>query len=417
MILKIYRSFTYLAYPFIYFLLKKRLSIGKEDFRRIDERKGIYKKQRPDSRLIWLHGASVGECLSMMPLINYLVTLPNTKVMVTSGTVTSAELMAKRLPEGAFHQFIPVDLPTYTKKFVRHWHPDVALFFESDFWPNMLMDVHAANIPLILLNGRISDHSFKTWQRLPSFIRPMLRLFDFGLGQTQEDAKRMQQLGFQKTDCVGNLKFSAVPAPFDGSELSKMKNEIGDRFVWVAGSTHDNEEEQLADIHLQLQQLHKNMLTVIAPRHPNRAEEIEKMLISKGLTVHRRSLDQDTQADIYLADTIGEMGLIYRLSEYVFVGGSLIPFGGQNMLEPMRMGACTFIGPYAFNFKEIVARAKQKNALVEVPDKEGLAHALQACIEDPSHRAEIETNGQALANSETAVLNRVVDVLKPYLEG
>ena len=151
MILYIYRGLTYLSYPFVYFLLRKRLSYGKEDFRRLSERKGIYKTNRPDAKLIWLHGASVGECLSMMPLINYLVTLPNTKVLVTSGTVTSAELMKKRLPEGAMHQYVPVDLPSYTKKFVAHWHPDLALFFESDFWPNLMMDVHNAGIPLILL--------------------------------------------------------------------------------------------------------------------------------------------------------------------------------------------------------------------------------------------------------------------------
>ena len=416
MILKFYHYLTYLAYPFVCVLLRKRLAHGKEDFRRISERKGFYKTPRPDGKLIWLHGASVGECLSMMPLVNYLVSLPNTKVLITSGTVTSADLMKKRLPEGAFHQYIPVDLPTYTKRFVEYWHPDVGLFFESDFWPNILMSAHKANIPLILLNGRISDHSFKSWCRLPFFIKPMLQLFDFGLGQTQEDALRMQKLGFKKTDCVGNMKFAAVPAPFDGSELSKLKSEIGDRFVWVAGSTHDNEEEQIADIHLWLKEKHPNMLSVIAPRHPNRAEQITKMIEAKGLTCHKRSEGQDLNADIYLADTIGEMGLIYRLSKYVFVGGSLIPFGGQNMLEPMRIGACTFIGPYAFNFKEIVERAKSANALIEVKDKKDLADALEACVSDPDRCEQISSAGQALATSETAVLIRVVDVLKPYIE-
>ena len=416
MILKLYKGITYLAYPFVSLLLHRRLMRGKEDIRRISERKGFYTLPRPECRLIWLHGASVGECLSMMPLINYLVTLPNTKVMVTSGSVTSAELMKKRLPEGAFHQYVPVDLPTYTKRFVSYWHPDLALFFESDFWPNMLQYVHAAKIPMILLNGRISDHSFKSWKCVPFVIRPKLRLFDFGLGQTVEDSDRMKKLGFVKTDCVGNLKFAAVPAPFDGAELSKMKSEIGDRFVWVAGSTHDNEEEQIAEIHQKLQHLHPNMLTVIAPRHPDRAAEIEKMLTAKGLSVHCRSRQEDTKADVYLSDTIGEMGLVYRLSDYVFVGGSLIEFGGQNMLEPMRIGACTFVGPYAFNFREIVNRAKQQNALVVVHDKEDLADALINYTQDPDRAKYVAQNGQALANSETSVLSRVVEALKPYLE-
>ena len=417
MILNIYRGLTYLAYPFVYLLLRKRLARGKEDFYRIIERKGNYREKRPDGRLIWLHGASVGECLSMMPLVNYLVSLPNIKVLVTSGTVTSAELMKKRLPAGAIHQYVPVDLPTYTRKFIEHWHPDLGLFFESDFWPNLLMDAHKEGVPLILLNGRISDKSFKSWSRLPFFIRSLLKLFTFGFGQTQEDADRMKKLGFKDAQCVGNLKFAAVPAPFDLSELSRMKSEIGERFVWVAGSTHDNEEELVIEIHQSLQRLHPNMLTVIAPRHPNRADEIEKMIREKGLTVHRRSKQEDTKADVYLADTIGEMGLIYRLSHFVFVGGSLIPFGGQNMLEPMRIGACTFIGPYAFNFKEIVKKAADQGALIEVKDKFELLASLEATIENPQRASKIANAGQALANSETAVLQRVVAVLLPYIFG
>ncbi|MBO5997999.1 MAG: 3-deoxy-D-manno-octulosonic acid transferase [Alphaproteobacteria bacterium] len=416
MILSIYRFISYLAYPFVRVLLFVRKKKGKEDAVRGRERMGYYTKERPEGRLIWLHGASVGECLSMMPLVNYLVTLENTQVMVTSGTVTSANLMEKRLPKGAFHQYVPVDLPMYTTRFIKHFHPDLAFFFESDFWPNMLMDAHKAGIPMILLNGRISDKSFKAWQKALFFIQPLLNLFTFGLGQTREDAYRMEKLGFKKTDCVGNIKFAAIPAPYSEDEVKNLRAQIGARFVWLAGSTHDDEEMQAAEIHQKLAAKYSNLLTIIVPRHPERCDDLEQKMKALGLSVHRRSRNEDMNADIFLGDTIGEMGLFYRLSDFVFVGGSLVEFGGQNMLEPMRIGACTIIGPYAFNFKEIVQRAKDAGALLVVKDKDDLARALdelQTCPEEVKSMCQI---GRTFANSETAVLQRVIDVLTPYLE-
>ena len=240
--------------------------------------------------------------------------------------------------------------------------------------------------------------------------------FTFGLGQTQEDANRMKNLGFQKVDCVGNIKFSAVPAPFNEDELKKLKSQIKRRFVWVAGSTHEDEEMQALEVHQELSKKYKGLLTIIVPRHPERCDELEEKIKQKGFVVHRRSRRQDMNADIFLGDTIGEMGLFYRLSHLVFVGGSLIKFGGQNMLEPMRLGACTLIGPHTFNFKEIVAKAKKQKALIEVQDKKELAKALIDLNENPEKAKQISQEGKALANSEASVLERVVDVLKPYLE-
>ena len=416
MILSTYRFFTCLSYPFVGILLNKRRKKGKEDLLRGGERKGIYTKKRPSGRLIWLHGASVGECLSMMPLVNYLVTLPNTEVMVTSGTVTSANLMQKRLPKGAFHQYIPVDLPRYTKRFINHFRPDIAFFCESDFWPNILIDAHKANIPMILLNGRISDKSYKSWKRASFFIKPLLKKFTFGLGQTLEDAKRMKELGFNRTDCVGNIKFSAVPTPFNEDELKRLKSQIKGRFVWVVGSTHDDEEMQAIEVHQALSQKYKGLLTVIVPRHPERCDELEEKIKQRGLVVHRRSRHENMKADVFLGDTIGEMGLFYRLSDFVFVGGSLVEFGGQNMLEPMRIGACTIVGPHTFNFKEIIRKAKKQEAITEVKNKEELLEKILELSENPLKVKQISQNGQMLANSETRVLERVIDVLKPYLE-
>ena len=414
MILTLYAALSYLAYPFVWVLLRLRLRHGKESPERINERKGRYTQPRPEGKLIWIHGASVGECLSTLPLIEKLVK-SGVQVLVTSGTVTSANLMAKRLPKGAFHQFIPVDLPTYAAGFIKHFHPDVGLFIESDFWPNILRAAHKANVPLILLNGRISDRSFARWQMALWFIRPMLSLFSLAFGQTQEDARRLTELGARQTVCVGNLKFAALPPPVKDQELAEAREAIGRRPVWVAGSTHDDEEVQAADVHLFLKRIYPDLLTVIVPRHPDRAADIEKKIKAKGLSVHLRSRKEDMDADVYIGDTIGEMGLFYQLSPLVFVGGSLVPFGGQNMLEPMQFGACTLVGPYAFNFKEIVERADSERALVVVKDKDELAKRLDFFLQNVRAREQVSQRAVALATSERAVLERVYSRLYPWV--
>ena len=410
----LYRVLIVLFSPFIFIWLTIRYVKGKEDKQRFLERLGISKKTRPQGRLVWMHGASVGECLSMLPLVKKLLEEnKDLSIMVTSGTVTSASLMAKRLPERAFHQYIPVDFPWATKRFVSHWKPTAVLWFESDFWPNMLMDIHNQNIPLILLNGRISDKSFTRWQKFSYTIRAIQSLFSLSFGQTKEDARRLEVLGAKNVVCEGNLKFSAVCPPFDMKELKTIKKLIGERPCWCMASTHSNEEEMGAFVHKEIQKEYKNLLTVITPRHPNRADEIEKMLCKNGLTVARRSRKENITAkvDVYLADTIGEMGLIYQLTPYVFVGGSLIPFGGQNMLEPMRLRRAVFIGPHAFNFREIVAQAKKGKALIEVEDKEMLVKKLLAFMAKPANAEKMSTRAEKMATSEMSVLDRVYRIL------
>lgn len=414
-LLSLYRIFICLATPFILILLFIRKKKGKEDPRRFPERLGRKLPSRPTGKLIWMHGASVGECLSMQPLIKKLLeTDSKLHIMVTSGTVTSAELMAKRLPERAFHAYIPVDFATAARRFMRHFHPDAVLWFESEFWPNLLSEIHQAGIPLVLLNGRISDHSFQRWQRFPRIIRAILGLFTFVFGQTQEDARRLQVLGAADTVCVGNLKYAAPPAPFSQEQLDTLLNQIGKRPCWVGGSTHSDEEAQMADVHARLLADFPDLLTISAPRHPNRREVVEKAFADRGLKVAIRSRGEQITPDtqVYLADTLGEMGLIYRLASIVFVGGSLVKFGGQNMLEPMRLGRLVFIGPHAFNFREIVARGKGAHALIEVADKEALYQQLLFYLKNPDQQTPIKAAAEVLACSEMAVLDRVCNVLK-----
>ena len=411
----LYRVGFILATPFLVVWFWLRRLKGKENKARFCERLGYPKVARPEGKFVWMHGASVGECLSMMPLINKLLEMDQSlHIMVTSGTVTSADLMAKRLPERAFHQFIPIDSPWGARHFVRHFKADAVLWFESDFWPNLLASIHAAKIPLILLNGRISDRSFKRWQKAKWFIRPLLQNFSLTLGQSPENARRLQVLGSPDIDCVGNIKYAAPPSPYDKDELTHLLGAIGDRACWCGASTHDNEEEQMAFVHEQVKKQFPNLLTICVPRHPHRAEEIEKMLQKRGLTVARRSRQESItpQIDVYLADTIGEMGLLYRLAPVVFVGGSLIPFGGQNMLEPMSLSRAVMIGPHAFNFKEIVQSGQETQSLLVVQDKQALADEVQQLLSQPQMRSEMAERAHQMATSEMAVLDRVYECLK-----
>lgn len=412
--LLLYRIFVVLATPFILGWLFIRKQKGKEDSIRFPERLGYRLPQRPEGRLLWLHGASVGECLSMMPLINRLLAEDkDINIMVTSGTVTSASLMAKRLPQRAFHVYVPVDMVGGVRRFVRHFRPNAVLWFESEFWPNILQEIRRHHVPLILLNGRISDRSFRRWQKALWIIRPLLGLFTLTFGQTKEDAHRLQVLGAHQAVCVGNLKCAAPPAPFDAIELERLMQAIGSRPCWVGGSTHPGEEAMMANVHQTLKKEFPDLLTISAPRHPERTDVIPTFT-QAGLTVARRTNGDaiTSETDVYFADTLGEMGLIYRLAPIVFVGGSLVPFGGQNMLEPMRLGRAVVIGPHAFNFREIVSTAKNQKALVEVADVTELIQILRTWLNQPTDRAEIGKRAEAQACAEMAVLERVTQVLR-----
>ncbi len=410
----LYRFFCVVCSPLIFLWVRVRRFRGKEDPVRFKERFGFSSRVRPAGKLIWMHGASVGECLSLLPLIDkVLKSDPKCSVMVTSGTVTSAALMKKRLPERAFHHYIPIDLPWCCRRFVKHWQADGILWVESDFWPNMLVEIQKTRKPLILLNGRISDRSFQRWQKALWFIRPLLSRFSFCLGQTQEDARRLAVLGASETGCVGNLKYAGGVLPFDGAEFDRLKQQMKNRPTFCAGATHHNEEEQLFEMQCSLKKLFPDLLSIIAPRHPNRAHQIEAFAAQKGLTVACRSRQENIsdETDVYLADTIGEMGLIYRLSPIVFVGGSLIAFGGQNMLEPMRLGRSVFVGPHAFNFKEMVAKACEAGALTQVKSFEELGRCFEAALAHPEKETEKTQKAVAFATREADVLDRLYSLL------
>ncbi len=418
MFLKIYNILITILYPLVIKgYINKRKQIGKEDVARFNERIGKPKLPRPEGKLFWLHGASVGESVSMLPLINKILeTYPDAHVMVTTGTVTSADVMQKRLPERAFHQFIPIDNPIFTTRFIKYWHPDVALWFESEFWPAVLTSIKRKNIPLILINGRISNKTFKRWQQFDFVCKELLSCFTMCLGQSEEDAYRLRVLGAKETTCLGNLKYAGLPLPIDEKNKKEVLKQIGNRKLWLASSTHDDEEIRLAKVHKRLKEKYTDLLTIIVPRHPNRgkdvAEEIKKLELSTALRSNGEKISQST--DIYIADTIGEVGLWYDIAKIVFIGGSLIPHGGQNFIEPSRVRDAVIVGPHMHNFTDAMSRAKKADAIMQISDTLELQELLEQLFDNEQLLDAKCSLAYNWATSETKVLDGIMDKIKTY---
>ena len=413
-----YRAATRLLGPVLHLYLNRRKKRGKEDAGRIGERFGHPSAVRPKGNLVWIHGASVGESLSALPVIDALrKRYPTVSILVTTGTVTSAELMHARLPKGVIHQFIPIDRQVCVARFLHHWKPDAALWFESDLWPNILTKAQKAGVKLALLNGRISEKSFKGYSSYPSFIRPVISAFDLVLTQTDEELDRFKSLGAGDVKTVGNLKFAAPPLPADETELAKLHTQIGERPVWLASSTFDGEEHIAGDIHRKLAPDHKGLLTLIVPRHPNRADDIESDMIAQGLQVVRRSRGHEITpgTNIYLADTIGELGLFYRIAPICFMGKTLCATGGQNPLEPARLDCAILHGPDMSNFNEISRELLAARACRPVADIDDLARQSDTLLTYPEKARELANAALEYANSKAEVLDRTMDAIAPLL--
>lgn len=421
MFIGIYNTLVRVLYPIaIRRYIEKRKKQGKEEVKRFNERVGRPSKERPEGRLIWLHGASVGESISMLPLINRLLEIyPDVHIMVTTGTTTSAEVMAKRLPERAFHQYLPIDNPTFSASFVRYWQPTIALWFESEFWPAMLSTIKRCNIPLILINGRISNKSFKRWQQFDFVIKELLDCFTACLGQSEEDAYRLRALGAKDAMCLGNLKYAGLPIPVDAEKKAEIAQQIGERPRWLVGATHEDEEAKIGRFLKELQEKHPGLLTIIAPRHPHRGPAIrDKLRDEYNLNVSLRSSGEKISeaTDVYVADTIGEMGIWYELCPIVFVGGSLIPHGGQNFMEPSRCRDAVIVGPHMHNFADAMSRAKRADAVIQVNDVIDLMAMVDQLLGNKDLLDAKRSLAYNWANSETKVLDGIVEKIQGYME-
>lgn len=421
MFIGIYNTLVRTLYPMVIRrYIEKRKKMGKEDVKRFNERVGRPTKPRPDGRLIWLHGASVGESISMLPLINRLLEIyPDAHVMVTTGTTTSAEVMAKRLPERAFHQYLPIDNPVFAARFVRHWQPTIALWFESEFWPAMLSTIKRRNIPLILINGRISNKSFKRWQQFDFVIKEILDCFTACLGQSEEDAYRLRALGAKDAMCLGNLKYAGLPIPIDEEKKKEIQDEIGSRPVWLVSSTHSDEESKIGRYLKELSAKHEGLLTIIAPRHPTRGVEIQNILKEKyQLKTALRSANEKItpETEVYIADTIGEMGIWYELCPIVFIGGSLIPHGGQNFMEPSRCRDAVIVGPHMHNFTDAMNRAKRADGIIQVDETVDLIDMVDQLLSNKELLEAKRSLAYNWATSEAKVLDGIAEKIQGYME-
>ncbi|MBM3600596.1 MAG: 3-deoxy-D-manno-octulosonic acid transferase [Alphaproteobacteria bacterium] len=415
----LYRGATDLAAPVIEMALERRRRRGREDELRMAERRGAPSRPRPAGPLVWLHAASVGEAQATLSLVARLVEGGRRHVLVTTGTVTSARLLGQRLPDGAFHQYVPVDRAAWVRRFLAHWRPDLALWVQSEFWPNLVLETKAAGVPMAVINARMSERSFRRWRYLGGLIRPMLEAFALCLAADAEHARRFEALGARAVRVAGNLKFAAAPLPVDSTARQTLNAMIGDRPRWLAASTHDGEELAAIATHRSVASGRPGLLTIIVPRYPERGPQIAELAAASGLAVARRAAGDaiETATDVYVADTMGEMGLFYEVAPIVFVGGSITPRGGHNPIEPAAFDCAILHGPDMANNREIAAELAAAGATLVVNDATALADEVTRLFADPALRAERAKAARRVTADSGAVLDRVLDVLAPYLAG
>jgi 3-deoxy-D-manno-octulosonic-acid transferase len=414
--LQAYRWLTAAATPLAPLLFSHRLRRGKENPARVTERRGETNVKRPSGPLIWMHGASVGELNAVLPLIERMCA-QNFAVLVTSGTVSSAGLAERRLPDGGIHQFVPFDAPRFVTRFLDHWQPNLALFVESDLWPNLILTCSERAIPLMLVNGRLSERSFNRWRAVPGTIGALLQRFDLCMVQSPAAAERYAELGCPRIMTTGNLKLD-VPAPrADAAKLGELKAVIGARPVIAAASTHPGEEEVLIDAHRRLRHSFPALLTILIPRHPERGQRAVEIASAAGLRASLRSRGQlpDTETEIYVADTLGELGTVYRLAPIVFMGGSLASHGGQNPIEAVKLGAAILHGPHVWNFAEIYSALDAAHAAEQINDAGKLAIRIGAWLKDPASREAAAAAGLQTVTALGGALERTLTALEPYL--
>jgi len=416
MTLRVYRKLSFAMVPLAPALIKSRLKRGKEDPERVGERRGLSLGTRPHGPLVWIHGASVGEVLAAAALIERLRAL-NLRILLTSGTVTSAAIVAKRFPPDIIHQYVPYDSPRYVARFLDHWRPSLALFIESDLWPNLILSAAARRLPMVLINGRMSPRSFPRWRRARNTISALLGQFEVCLAQSETDADRFAALGARNVITTGNLKLDVPAPPADGAKLEKLMAMTRGRPVVAAASTHPGEEEILIETHRRLAGFFPGLLIVIVPRHPDRGNAVAGLVAASGLRFAQRSREELPAAntDIYIADTLGELGLFYRLAPIVFMGGSLVEHGGQNPIEAVKLGAAIVHGPHVFNFSDVYEALDRAGGARLAVSEEMLVKQLGTLLADPKACETQAAAGARVVEQLGGALERTLAALEPYL--
>lgn len=403
--------------PFAEVILKRRVKTGKEDETRISERKGIASLPRPDGRLIWMHGASVGETSMLLPLIRRLLDDdPKLHILVTSGTMTSAQIMADRLPERAFHQIMPLDGPTFIARFLAHWKPDLAVWAESDIWPNLILQTKASGAKMALINARLSQNSVDGWRKKQNFAREVFSCFDVILPADELTHNALKFFGGNVVNQIGNLKTAAPALEFDGEESARLKIAFGRRPVWLAASTHGPEEADILAAHLSGPRQKAEALLVWVPRHPERGVEIAASLPDQDIAQRSKGETPTSDTSIYLMDTLGEMGLALDLADVAFVGGSLhASLTGHNPLEPARAKVPILTGPHVDSFTALYAELFNHNAAIRVSSSKQLSKSVMSLLMDPAAARQMAGRAKLLAEESDSVLDYTIARLRAML--
>lgn len=400
-------------------ILVRRLRVGKEDTKRLDERRGLHKTPRPQGKLIWFHTASVGEALMALTLGQaFLKKHKDAYVLITSGTQTAADIISKRLPKRCYHAYSPLDVKKWVQNFLDHWRPDVAIWIESEFWPNLVLETYSRAIPMCVVNGRMSKKSYDKWLFARSSIAHMLASFDHAFVQNAKTHYYFIDLGMDvlKITQIPSLKNNALPLPYDCEDFEHLQKNIKNRPLWLAASTHAGEEEEMVIAHNVFSKKFKNALLILVPRHPERGKALADKFTDKGWRVGYRSCGDEILPDmqIYIADTIGEMGLWFRLSKLSFIGASMIDnIGGHNPYEPAQLGSAILHGAFVTNFADIYERLDQEGGAMLVTS----GFELGQCLKDMFGKKGQEQAAKATEiigqeqNATSEVLDYIADLL------
>ena len=420
MILSLYKILGLGLAPLLGLWLRRRARRGKEEAARLGERSGRTRLTRPTGKLVWVHAASVGEAQSVLILLEQLLAqYPGLHLLMTTGTVTSAALIKRASLPRTIHQYLPSDILPATRRFLEHWRPDLVLWAESELWPVMLSEIHRRGVPLVMVNARMSEASMRRWQRLPHFTRQMLSAVTLCFAMSEEDAARFRTLGAAKLRYVGNLKYDAAPLGFDANALAQLSEATAGRPSWVAASTHPGEEEFILAAHQRLVKTYPDLLTIIVPRHAHRGGEIAARIAQQGIRFSQRSEGHALtgQTALYLADTMGELGLFFRLSDLVFIGGSLVPHGGHNPLEPARLNCALITGPHTRNFAAVMEALRTQQAIRIVTDAAGLAQEVATLLDDDGARLEMAERALSVVEASQGATATILSALRPFLTG
>lgn len=409
-----YYGISWLSAPLISGYLKWRSFKGKEDKNRLFERKGFTNVPRPKKPLIWVHAVSVGESIVALTLTQAILKhYPHIHILITTTTLSSAKIIEKRLPKHTIHQFCPVDTPQAVHRFLEHWKPDLAIWIESEFWPNLMESTQERAIPTILLNGRISLKSFSQWKKFKGMISALLSRLSLCAVQSAEQATFFQALGAKNITIMGNAKLMSPPLTVDSKNYKALKKAVGNRPLWLAASSHPGEEEFIFKVHKILKKDYPNLLTILVPRHIERARSLQKFALTEGLSVALQTeTTQFSGVEVYIGNTLGELALFYAIAPVVFMGATLVPKGGHNPIEAAQLGAFVLHGPYTFNNPQLYEILSSLGLSGTIQDEHQLAASIRPWL--AAHKESYNEPSCLKTYRDEKLLN-LMSLLSPYL--